>query len=68
MATTAGDERTRLLLLTNTVQIGGMEEHVRLIAKDLDSEQFVVTVWPCKAQCAAKSGRSGVGCILCLKF
>ncbi|MGB3736756.1 MAG: glycosyltransferase family 4 protein [Ilumatobacter sp.] len=38
------EERTRLLLLTNTVQLGGMEEHVRLIAKDLDPEQFDVSV------------------------
>lgn len=41
---TAPDGRTRLLLLTNTVQIGGMEEHVRLLARDLDREHFSVHV------------------------
>jgi glycosyltransferase involved in cell wall biosynthesis len=38
------DGRVRLLLFTNSVQIGGMEEHVRLIAKDIDPTLFEVSV------------------------
>lgn len=38
------DDRIRVLLLTNSVQVGGMEEHVRLLAQDLDHERFHVTV------------------------
>jgi len=38
------DGRTRLLVLTNSVQVGGMEEHVRLLAKDLDEDRFHVSV------------------------
>lgn len=38
------DDRIRLLLLTNSVQVGGMEEHVRLLAHDLDHERFHVSV------------------------
>lgn len=45
-----GDPRTKVLILTNSVQIGGMEEHVRLLALHLDRERFRVTVgfprWP----------------------
>ena len=39
--------RTRILLLTNSVAIGGMEEHVRLLAQHLDRTRFeVLTVIP----------------------
>lgn len=40
------DDRIRLLLLTNSVQVGGMEEHVRLLAKDLDDRFHVSVVFP----------------------
>lgn len=36
--------RCRLLLFSNTVQIGGMEEHVRLIAQELNGDRFEVLV------------------------
>lgn len=39
-----GDPRTKVLILTNSVQIGGMEEHVRLLALHLDRTRFHVTV------------------------
>ncbi len=39
MATT----RTRVLLLANSVSVGGMEEHMRLLALKLDRESFEVT-------------------------
>ena len=38
------DARTRLLLLTNSVQVGGMEEHVRLLAQEVDRTRFHVSV------------------------
>jgi len=34
----------KVLLFTNSVQIGGMEEHVRLLSQHLDREKFHVTV------------------------
>jgi glycogen synthase len=40
-------DKVNLLLFVNSVFIGGMEEHVRLIARDLDRDRFVVhTVVP----------------------
>jgi glycosyltransferase involved in cell wall biosynthesis len=36
------DERTRVLLFTNSVAVGGMEEHVELLARHLDRERFEV--------------------------
>lgn len=36
--------RPRLLLFSNTVQVGGMEEHVRLIAEELNGDHFDVLV------------------------
>ncbi len=36
------DDRVRLLLMTNSVAVGGMEEHVRLIAQELDRSRFEV--------------------------
>ena len=38
------DRSTRLLLFTNSVQVGGMEEHVRLIARELHGRRFDVSV------------------------
>src|SRR6478672_13763594 len=35
-------ERTRVLLFTNSVAVGGMEEHVELLARHLDRECFEV--------------------------
>jgi glycosyltransferase involved in cell wall biosynthesis len=35
-------KRRRLLLLTNSVAMGGMEEHVRLLARDIDRSLFDV--------------------------
>jgi glycosyltransferase involved in cell wall biosynthesis len=34
--------KTRVLLLTNSVAVGGMEEHVELLARHLDRKQFEV--------------------------
>jgi glycogen synthase len=34
--------RLRLVLMTNSVAMGGMEEHVRLLARDVDRERFEV--------------------------
>ena len=34
--------KTRVLLLTNSVQMGGMEEHVRMLSEQLDRHQFDV--------------------------
>jgi glycogen synthase len=36
------DERIRVLLFTNSVAVGGMEEHVELLARHLDRERFEV--------------------------
>jgi glycosyltransferase involved in cell wall biosynthesis len=36
------DERTRVLLFTNSVSVGGMEEHVELLARHLDRDRFEV--------------------------
>jgi len=36
------DERTRVLLFTNSVSVGGMEEHVELLARHLNRERFEV--------------------------
>lgn len=36
--------RTKLLLMANSVAIGGMEEHVRLLAQELDRDRFEVHV------------------------
>jgi len=36
------DERTRVLLFTNSVAVGGMEEHVELLARHLDRQRFDV--------------------------
>jgi glycosyltransferase involved in cell wall biosynthesis len=42
--------RTKVLLLANSITIGGMEEHVRLLARELDRERFEVFAicpdWP----------------------
>src|SRR4051812_34072236 len=39
--------RTRLLLLCNSVAIGGMEEHIKLLARHLDRNKFeVFTICP----------------------
>lgn len=38
------NEKCKVLLVTNSVQIGGMEEHVRLLARHLDREKYHVTV------------------------
>lgn len=38
----ATDARTRVLLFTNSVAVGGMEEHVELLARHLDRERFEV--------------------------
>lgn len=39
--------KLNIMLLVNSVFIGGMEEHVRLLARDLDRQQFVVhSVYP----------------------
>ena len=35
-------EKIRLLLFTNSIAVGGMEEHVELLARHLDREQFEV--------------------------
>jgi glycosyltransferase involved in cell wall biosynthesis len=35
-------ERLRVLLFTNSVQVGGMEEHVELLARHLDRKEFEV--------------------------
>jgi glycogen synthase len=35
-------ERTRVLLFTNSVAVGGMEEHVELLARHLDRQRFEV--------------------------
>src|SRR3954453_18221842 len=35
-------ERTRVLLFTNSISVGGMEEHVELLARHLDRERFEV--------------------------
>jgi len=35
-------ERTRVLLFTNSVAVGGMEEHVELLARHLDRDRFEV--------------------------
>jgi glycosyltransferase involved in cell wall biosynthesis len=46
-STTEPTLRRRVLLFTNSVALGGMEEHVRLIARYLDREQFeVFTITP----------------------
>jgi glycogen synthase len=39
---TAQQAKTRILLLTNSHDIGGMEEHVELLARYLDRQQFEV--------------------------
>jgi glycogen synthase len=36
------DKRTRVLLFTNSVAVGGMEEHVELLARHLDRDRFEV--------------------------
>ncbi len=36
------ENRRKVLLFTNSVAVGGLEEHVRLIAKELDRTHFVV--------------------------
>src|SRR6476660_1477524 len=36
------DERTRVALFTNSIAVGGMEEHVELLARHLDRERFEV--------------------------
>lgn len=47
---TQHDERLKVLLLSNSVSLGGMEEHVRLLAKYLDRDEFEVFAvcpdWP----------------------
>ncbi len=43
----ASGERLRVLLFSNSIAIGGMEEHIRLLAAYLDRNQFeVFAVWP----------------------
>ena len=41
-ASIATDSRLRILLFTNSVAIGGMEEHVELLARHLDRRRFEV--------------------------
>lgn len=36
------DTRTRVLLFTNSIAVGGMEEHVELLARHLDRKRFEV--------------------------
>lgn len=47
-------EKTRVLLLTNSILMGGMEEHVEMLARHLDRRQFEVFAicpdWPDVAQ------------------
>lgn len=49
--------RRRLLLMTNSVSMGGMEEHVRLLAREIDRTQFEVVAlapdWEPTAQFSA---------------
>ena len=40
--TRGGQDRLRVLLFTNSVQMGGMEEHVRMLAEQLPRERFEV--------------------------
>src|SRR5947208_13061725 len=38
----ARSERIRVVLFTNSVAVGGMEEHVELLARHLDRQRFEV--------------------------
>lgn len=38
----AAGKKTRLLLFTNSISIGGLEEHVELLARHIDRTKFVV--------------------------
>ena len=58
------ESRRKVLLFTNSVAVGGLEEHVRLIAKELDRTHFVVHCvfpdWEPTNECRGVSARSPI--------